>query len=194
MKYCKHCGKALEIEVKFCSYCGTKCKVRNFNQVNVNVQNDIFSNANYNKVCKCHACGEILNPMDIKCPSCGYEIRSNGNALKEFKMKIETLEREKIRSITTGYKNEQVRIALNEQMISLINNFVIPMNKEDVYEILMIAKNNSTIKYPSYASEEERNSIARVIRAWKIKYDNAAKIANGIFTPEEYRRIFNKRI
>lgn len=71
---------------------------------------------------KCPNCGDLMDPFEIKCDACGYELRSAKatDSIKEFEQKLENT------------KNTDSRIAL-------IKTFAIPNAKEDIYDFFILA-------------------------------------------------------
>lgn len=197
MKWCKNCGNKLDDDAKFCDMCGTKTRIMeqdsSCSEENKTTEEkkENYRSKYEGKVHRCPNCGEVINAFEGICSSCGHEIRSDGDSVHELKLRLEELDLEKTASAQKGRRNYAVRVALDEQKITLINNFKIPTNKEDLYEIIMLANNNISVGYSSYLTEQERDSNARVIKAWENKLVQAKLLAETLFTSEEKETLFN---
>ena len=197
MKYCTNCRNKMVDSAKFCDACGTKARVIEKSQSECKEKKDAEEQATNNhrskfagKVHRCPNCGEVINAFEGVCSSCGYEIRSDDVVVHELKTKLEEIDLKKTASAQKGRRDFAVRVALDEQKITLINNFKIPTNKEDLYEIIMIANNNISVGYSDYLTEQECNSNERVIKAWENKLLQAKQLAETVFTNEEYEALF----
>ena len=81
-----------------------------------------------NKVKKCPNCGEVIPAMAVICPSCGYEL-TNVEANKSAVLLSENLNNE----------------PNSEKRIQIIESFVVPNSKEDIFEFLNLSIPNSKI-------------------------------------------------
>lgn len=108
------------------------------------------------EVHKCPNCGEILDSFQIKCKSCGYELRGTSSNLSIYEL------------------NEKLsKTANTATKISLITNFYIPNTKEDIYEFFILAISNI-------------NNDESCAEAWEAKLEQAYHKANLLLanTPE----------
>lgn len=116
------------------------------------------------KVKKCPSCGEVVNPLDIKCSACGFElnITTSNQTLNEFLNKLIELGETKKSNIS--------------QKTDIISHFPIPNNKEDLFEFLSICipqieQNTSTLnKYEK-----------KILTAWLIKSRQLLIKGNSLF-------------
>ena len=101
------------------------------------------------KVKKCPSCGEILSVFDIKCPTCGYEIRDvkNSDAMDDFQKGLNDIE--KMRNAANELNAFGIKFRLNRKnqdiettKVEYIRNYVIPRTKEDLMEFMVLAKSN----------------------------------------------------
>ena len=115
MKFCEKCGSPLKDNAKFCSKCGEKVPVED------NQRKFVYEGI----IHKCPNCGEIINSFELYCPLCGYEIRDSNasRAIRDFWDKLKDANDE------------------NEK-ITIIRNFPVPNNKEDIYEFMILASSN----------------------------------------------------
>ena len=177
MSFCINCGQKLDEKAKFCAECGKAVTDSN----SIEQRKTIYDG----EVHKCPHCNEVLNAFANTCPSCGYEIRGIkvSNALQEFYIKLETLERSSpsIKPSLKSLRENQVLVnEADQQKISLIRSFIIPNNKEDILEFLILAASNIN---------ERRNSIweplteseKAVSDAWKAKFEQAYEKAKLLF-------------
>lgn len=118
MTFCSNCGHQLADGAKFCFECGAK--------VNAYESQGTQRKTVYDgEIHKCPNCGDVMDPFEIKCDACGYELRSAKatNSVKEFESKLENA------------KSVNARIAL-------IKTFAIPNAKEDIYDFFILAISN----------------------------------------------------
>ncbi len=110
---------------------------------------------------KCPNCGEILDSFIAYCPACGYEIRNalSSNAVHEF-------------ALILGQSTNE------NQVIALIKNYPIPNTKEDVFEFMILASTNIF-----------NESVVRVNRAWRIKFEQSYQKAKLLFTENDLLKI-----
>jgi DNA-directed RNA polymerase subunit M/transcription elongation factor TFIIS len=117
MAFCSNCGHQLVDGAKFCANCG-----KIINEINSSTQRKTTYDG---EIHKCPNCGELMDPFEIKCDTCGYELRSAKAtvSVKEFECKLEST------------KSVDGRIAL-------IKTFAIPNAKEDIYDFFILAISN----------------------------------------------------
>lgn len=177
--YCKKCGNEIEDNSNFCSKCGTSVNLKN------NERNIIYDG----EVHKCPNCGEVLKAFDVKCSSCGFEIRdrSSSSSLREFYLKLEQIEagreKKKIKSIFVQTLIGDNLSKTDEQKISLIRSFIIPNTKEDLYEFLILSKSN--IEIDLYENTQLKTARLAVSDAWKAKFEQAYQKARLLFKNDE---------
>jgi len=120
------------------------------------------------KIKKCPSCGEVVNPLDIKCSACGFElnITTSNQTLNEFLNKLIELGETKRNNIS--------------QKTDIISHFPIPNNKEDLFEFLSICipqieQNTSTLnKYEK-----------KILTAWLIKSRQLLIKGNSLFKDDK---------
>lgn len=117
MAFCINCGQELADEAKFCSGCG-----KAVNDKSSTTQRKTTYDG---EIHKCPNCGALMDPFEIKCDVCGYELRSAKAtvSVKEFELKLE------------GTKSIDGRI-------TLIKTYAIPNAKEDIYDFFILAISN----------------------------------------------------
>ena len=118
MAFCSNCGHQLTEAAKFCFECGAKVTTPESKETQRKTVYD-------GEIHKCPNCGDVMDPFEIKCDACGYELRSAKatNSVKEFESKLENA------------KSVNARIAL-------IKTFAIPNAKEDIYDFFILAISN----------------------------------------------------
>ena len=171
--YCSNCGKKLDDDAMFCDECGTKIKRQKPSNVQTpNVQetsvikeevkevtrtepvNEIRPeqkrvNLKEGRLHKCPNCGELINFDNVRCPTCGYEIRD-----REVNASVQSL-------FDKVLATEEL-----DKKIELIKTFPIPNTREDILEFMILAKSNFDAKY--YATNKNIDSISS---AWLSKID-----------------------
>lgn len=117
MIFCTNCGQQLRENSKFCDRCGKAVVEPNANSQRKTTYDGVLH--------KCPNCGDLMEPFEIKCNVCGYELRSAQatSSVKEFEIKLEST------------KSIDGRIAL-------IKTFSIPNAKEDIYDFFILAISN----------------------------------------------------
>lgn len=172
--YCSNCGKKLDDDAMFCDECGTKIKRQKPSNVQTpNVQETSLikeegvkevtriepvdeirieqkrANLKEGRLHKCPNCGELINFDNVRCPTCGYEIRD-----REVNASVQSLF-DKVLTTEDLYKK-----------IELIKTFPVPNTREDILEFMILAKSNFDAKY--YATNKNIDSISS---AWLSKID-----------------------
>ena len=137
----------------------------------------------YGNVQKCPQCGAPVEPMAVKCSTCGYEFR-NVEALRSAQQLAEKLD-----AVDLAYQGVKDSILnpnidkINTSKISIIKNFPVPTTKEDLLDFAI-------------SMQSRWNTEQSLLRAaYKSKYDecvNKAKILfpndpmfQGIFTQHQ---------
>lgn len=158
MAFCMNCGKQLPDGAKFCQECGTK--LGDIKAEQTTKRETIYEG----KIYKCPNCGDLMDPFEIKCDVCGYELRSAKatNSVKEFEHKLENIESIELRT-------------------ELIKTFAIPNAKEDVVEFLIYASSNLCLNGSLIKSTAE---IA-LNNAWLVKFDQAYQKAYILSTKDQ---------
>lgn len=196
MVFCSNCGKELVKGAKFCSECGTSVS-SSYSQRKTIYDGEIH---------KCPNCGEVLESFINKCSACGYELRGvkNSNAVREFVVKLEQIERNRIidNGVVSGLKEKMSKLSsvnpTDEQKISLIRSFAIPNTKEDIYEFMILASSNIDLKLygMAYDSSQFQGMMAASQRAvsdaWLAKFEQAYQKANLMFgSSQEFLNVQN---
>ena len=150
MPYCMECGRELVEEARFCDKCGTPTYYEKRNKR----QKIIYEGKEH----KCPRCGEILRAFDIKCFSCGFEIRDSkvSDAVQDFYVQLE-------------------KALSGEEKINIIRNFPIPNTKEDICEFMFLAASNFDENY--YVSHLNVEDISD---AWLAKINQCYRKAELI--------------
>lgn len=172
--YCPNCGKKLDDDALFCDECGTKIekqKLSNDQTPTVQETSAIIeepakevartesveeirpeqkrANPKEGRLHKCPNCGELVSFDDVKCPSCGYEIRD-----REVNASVQSL-------FDKVLATEDL-----DKKIELIKTFPIPNTREDILEFMLLAKSNFDAKY--YVTNKNIDSVSS---AWLSKID-----------------------
>lgn len=172
--YCRNCGKKLDDDALFCDECGTKIKrqkpsndqtptVQETSAIKEEPVKEVArtesveeirpeqkrANPKEGRLHKCPNCGELISFDDVKCPSCGYEIRD-----REVNASVQSL-------FDKVLATEDL-----DKKIELIKTFPIPNTREDILEFMLLAKSNFDAKY--YATNKNIDSVSS---AWLSKID-----------------------
>lgn len=172
--YCPNCGKKLDDDALFCDECGTKIErqkpsndqastiqetsvikeepvkeVARTEPVEEILPEQKRANPKEGRLHKCPNCGELISFDDVKCSSCGYEIRD-----REVNASVQSL-------FDRIYSTDDI-----DKKIELIKTFPIPNTREDIIEFMLLAKTNFDAKY--YATNKNVDSVSS---AWLSKID-----------------------
>ncbi len=133
---CRKCGAKIDPNVKFCPSCGTlviespdeteKKQPQNTHKEEPPVvPSPKKEPTREERVEKCIYCGEILPSDAFVCPSCGHEVRGRKavTSAKELMDKLSHLDSE-------------------SERIETIKSFVVPNDKEDIMEMMILATSN----------------------------------------------------
>lgn len=173
MTYCINCGQKLPEEANFCSNCGKP--INNSLNNNESQRKTVFDGT----IHKCPNCGDIIDPLETKCNSCGYELRSINatSSVKEFEEKFE-------------------QIKTIDKKIDLIKTFAVPNAQEDLLEFVVLAAMN--IDFDAYTMGDENSDDIRLSNAWLAKLEQAHEKSQILFenTPVGFKidSLYEKRI
>lgn len=112
--FCKKCGKQIDNDSSYCPFCGAKLNPSVSDKEKRTVVFD-------GELHKCPNCGEIIKAFEIKCHSCGYELRG-ANRTHKVEELIEKL-------------GKAPNLARRKELIS---NFFVPNTKEDIIEFFTL--------------------------------------------------------
>ncbi len=122
---------------------------------------------------KCPKCGQALSGISAVCPMCGYEIRNakTADSISNLTAEINRLEQKRhtvtdaIASKLSGRENTPT----DEKIASLIQNFVVPNSKEDIFEFMILAAGYMDVKF--LAGRQKVSEVADIIiKAWDTKF------------------------
>lgn len=124
-RFCSFCGTKLDEGACFCKGCGESVFQQNKAEATTDEPRTKRKTVYDGEVHKCPNCGDIMEPFEVKCNVCGYELRNAQATLsvKEFELKLES---------TKSVNNR----------ITLIRTFSIPNAKEDIYDFFILAISN----------------------------------------------------
>lgn len=159
---CRKCGAKMNADTKFCPECGTPVIEEPKTETPKQSVSYEKKESRESKIQKCPICGEILSSDTITCPSCGHEIRGR-QAVDSVKAFFDS-----ISSITD-----------EDKKIEAIKMYVIPNNREDIMEFMLLATSNFDAKL--YATNKQGENIAS---AWHTKIEQCYKKAKLMFTDE----------
>ena len=175
MPFCSNCGAKLTPDSKFCPECGVATDAKQ-----VSASRKIKYDG---EIHKCPNCGEVLKSFLSNCPVCGYELRNScsSNSIKEFTSKLNEIDvKDGQKSITSGFKNKTSKAFIEK--ISLIQQFIIPNNKEDITEFFMFAYSNiNTDVYGLKGNSPLLSSQRKLSDAWLSMFNQAYQKAAIVF-------------
>lgn len=189
MVYCSNCDHQLTSQTKFCPNCGAPtadAQITPPPPTGVPISTILPLSATgsasqreqlYDGVVhKCPNCGEVLDAFVVQCPLCGYEVRDSktSGATKEFASKIEAIEAQ---CRLNPIESEATLSNIENQKVNLIRNFVIPNNKEDILEFMILASSN-------IRGEQSRS----IFEAWIAKSEQCYRKAQLLFENDDERK------
>lgn len=197
MAFCSQCGAHLTEGARFCTNCGAAV-VENTAHIN---RKQVFEG----KIHKCPNCGEVIKPFTAVCPSCGHVFRGTdpSNTVKTLQLKLENIEGLRKEPKNTFFfmpTMDMYRMSsVDAQKVSLIRNFAIPNNKEEIYEFVILAASNidTSGEYTNGYLPGEQAAARALTSAWEAKLDQAyekARLSFGQDTEfDEIRIIYNSK-
>lgn len=188
MPFCSNCGKEMDANSRFCAGCGAPQGANESNQRRIVYEGEIR---------KCPNCGGIVNSFELRCGSCGHEIRGakGSSVVSEFARKLEEIEKSRkedkpVRGLIGAYASMFEASMGNANPVdkakaNFIMNFAIPNTKEDILEFMILANSNidpTVIAGMANGSGyKEYQSQKTVMTAWKSKMDQAYQKAKMSF-------------
>lgn len=182
MKYCIYCGEPLSDSAIFCSKCGKK-QVKNDKK---SQSNNEERHTSQSSMTKCPNCGEIIDSFKTNCPSCGYELRNtqSSESVRSFFDKVENIENNnsnKRFKFIDGISKSFGLGSSDDKLITLIQSYSIPNNKEDVLEFFILASSNAV----PFSHESSNKKAAAKSDAWLSKLEQAKMKADIMFNHDE---------
>lgn len=123
---------------------------------------------------KCPKCGESLSGLTAVCPLCGYELKGTKtvDSISDLTKEINKLNQKRnivtdaIASKLSG-RNET---PTDKKIASLIQNFVVPNSKEDIFEFMILAAGYMDARF--LAGKQKVSEVADIIiKAWASKFE-----------------------
>ena len=125
MAYCVSCGALIDDDSVFCSKCGRSVRSNENRTKDTSVHNPENIEEFEGKLKKCPGCGSIVKSFSVFCEACGLEFR-------------DTKVSSRIGEFEKQYQSTQSPSA----KASLIQSFMVPNTKEDIYEFILLAASN----------------------------------------------------
>jgi DNA-directed RNA polymerase subunit RPC12/RpoP len=183
MTFCVNCGNQLAENQKFCPSCGTATG-------GAIPQQQVRSSKD-GEVIKCPYCGAPANPLDTKCPECGYEFRNRSAA----------------KSVNDFF--EHYRNASPSEKAAIIKAFPIPNAKEDILTFLAMGIGNTkgltAFEEAEYRNRDGIKSVLtggsgasaltyqkQEIAAWRAKVQQVLDIGKLLIKDNESQALFQK--
>lgn len=166
--FCVNCGAQISRTAKFCSECGARCGEK----IDSNGDRKVIYDG---VVHKCPNCGELLDAFELKCESCGYELRGNkgSTVVQDFANEIRRLEEE-------GGRGVSKRIA------TYISTFPIPNSREELLEFFVLSASNIDLKAYGFGASDMADAKKSIAYAYHSKFEQAYRKAQAIFGNDKY--------
>lgn len=142
---------------------------------------------------KCPHCGESIKSLNTKCPLCGYEFKTVNTSGAVTKLAQEINKVESKRNIKaeiaaerkTGRKVSQT----DEKIASLVRNFVVPNNKEDIFDFMVMAFGSMD----AFSGKKSTSGNPEVVyKAWTAKFEETYQKASLLFgQQDDFEKIQN---
>ncbi len=194
MPFCPKCGNKLEVGDVFCGACGSAAPLVNIidedagpgmepvpepeeepepepvceEEPEEEPEAEPFTRQG--QVKRCPACGEMVSTHETVCPTCGFEIRDAADgSIALLSKKLELIENKRPEKRDENTKD--VISTTDERKISLIRNWPIPNNREDLIEFMAMASGNCIP--PAKTGADRIASEDALADAWRSKFDQA---------------------
>lgn len=139
----------------------------------------------------CPNCGAVTDSFHQYCSSCGSELNppQKSNATKELtemlrKIELDNQPKNLFDSVFKSVKSISKTSGINDvdnEKISLINNYTIPGNKTDIIDFIMMSRSNITTYsdlYEDSTEQKQKETNKAYLSAWKTKYEQAISLGN----------------
>lgn len=133
---------------------------------------------------KCPKCGHSLNGINAVCPLCGYELKNAkvADSISELTNEINKLnqKRNTVKDALATKVSGRQSNPTDEKIASLIQNFVVPNTKEDIFEFMILAAGYMDVKF--LAGRQKVSEVSDIIiKAWASKFEQTYQKANLSF-------------
>ena len=181
MAFCIQCGNPIKENFAYCELCGTRIDGR------TGTRKERYDGV----VHKCPNCGNNIGSYESFCSVCGYEFRDNelSEAVRAFMTslnRVEEVERSNNASLVDIYRRKA----------EYIRSFVMPNNKEDVFEFFFLSNSNvdpviiAKTKPAKYEDEEVFQAKRDLHMAWFAKFEQSFQKATMMFSSStEYKQL-----
>ena len=178
MGFCSQCGKKLDKDARFCSFCGTPIGA--------------VKETGLDESAHCPSCGHLISVLEVTCPACGFEIKKRGvsSSIKELSDKLETIDKKRdslIRGVVRSFNGNSLSEKAEEKA-QVIRSFPIPTTKNDVFELLYMAASNVNAKvllneYSTDTGISAKDYAAQkhIVSAWNDKLEQVYQKAKAAF-------------
>lgn len=187
MAFCINCGEQLVDGARFCHACGNSV-------IGSGVEDKSQRKQEYvGKIYKCPNCGNIVNPSEAVCNSCGFQLSGKeavGSA-KDFQQKIMELEMSRRKKGFWDVEDET-----DKRILALVKAYPIPNNIEDILEFMHLAIGNIdvSISKKSFINWLDSSSTEHQLsNAWVAKMQQIYKKAE-LFFPDEPEFVHIKEV
>ena len=142
MAFCINCGGKLVDGAKFCHACGTPVTHIPFEDKQQRHQEYV------GKILKCPNCGNIVNPSDAVCSSCGFYLSEKKavSSAKDFQQQMMEIEKTRKKKKFSLIPDDKIIDETDKQILSLIKTYPIPNTIEDIVEFMHLAIANIDVK------------------------------------------------
>lgn len=134
---------------------------------------------------KCPKCGNQLSGITAVCPLCGYEIKyaKTASSISELTKEINRLKQKRnavsdaIAAKLSGRGNSPT----DEKISSLIQNFIVPNSKEEIFEFMIFAAGHMDAEFLA-GKKKTSHEPDIIIKAWASKFSQTfqkAKLSFG---------------
>lgn len=135
---CNNCGCLNNEESNFCKDCGSSLKEKSEGK---HTRKQVYAGV----IHKCPNCGDNIDTFENICDACGYEIRAanKSNIVEKFTFEYDAINNRNINKGLGQSISEKIGLKEKEnshqKIVSLIKNFSVPNNIEDLFEFLIYA-------------------------------------------------------
>lgn len=144
---------------------------------------------------KCPNCGEVIDPTDAVCDSCGFRVagRSSSASAQLFSQQLLLIEQQRptknaLDNLVEAFVGSDDETNITKQKIELIKTFPIPNTVEELTEFMFMADANINVKYSKkrtfLSTNYEGTTEKKISDAWISKMKQIYSKAKMAFSDD----------
>ena len=156
----------------------------------VNCGVDLDDDSNY-----CDCCGAMVQKVSVSIVQETVACKQKSTIVGEFAKQIKDIDERKIETTVNERRNRnyKIRVALDKQKFDLLRRFVVPIDKDDLLEFIILAYEQKNIIPESNLTKAELKYYESIKAVWQKKFDYSIKYAEKHYGDTlEYERLRRK--